>query len=564
MEFLRQALNQIKKFLAGLKTTERLAIFLILVIICMAVYWMADYSAQREMVPLLKKSFTEQQRGRIESELTTMGETYRVSGDQIHVLKTRERSIVDRLSFNEALPEDIVDGWASLLDGGNLWMPESARETKEKVILQKELARTISSWKGVRKAQVFINEGGKRRLNNRSSVASASVSITSDNGTPSKRKLASSTAALVSAAINRLKREDVQVIIDGRHIRLGADGEQLSGLYIEQFIFWENHYREKIINALPVRNALVQVDLKLQNSTTTTETREISPDGQGSWLATVETNGSETSSKNIQKGEEPGFVANNSDSNASASGTSSDQKAEEEVKKSKPFPGHKLTQKSTPPGGVPKEDRTASVYIPLSYFEGLAKRETESDQELDPDKIKEVVGRELPGLKAAVMRAMGLSGEQYEDNVVVDADWAGVLNAGDTALAGSGSGTGSAAESTATVAGVFTRYGKHIAVSALAMISLFMVLMMVRKASGPTEFADDSSALMMGKKPPDALSVEDSNIIDGEEPGGLLEGMELNDEVVRSQQILQQIREMVENSPEVAAKLVKKWVSNNS
>ena len=112
--------------------------------------------------------------------------------------------------------------------------------------------------------------------------------------------------------------------------------------------------------------------------------------------------------------------------------------------------------------------------------------------------------------------------------------------------------------------GVLGNYGKQIAVSLLAMISLFMVLKMVRKASGPIDLSDEeAAAVMVGKKPMDVLGVEDSNIIDDEGAVGLLSGLELGEDAVRSQQMLEQIQEMVRESPGAASTLVGKWVSQN-
>ena len=64
-------------------------------------------------------------------------------------------------------------------------------------------------------------------------------------------------------------------------------------------------------------------------------------------------------------------------------------------------------------------------------------------------------------------------------------------------------------------------------------------------------------------KPADALGLEESHISEGEESDSLLSGMEMDDESIRSQQILQQIREMVKRSPESATDLVSRWINRN-
>ena len=65
MEFLRRAIQQVKRQLKGLGISERLVLVLLLVIMCGAIYVMVQYSSQRQMVPLLDQSISENARMRI-------------------------------------------------------------------------------------------------------------------------------------------------------------------------------------------------------------------------------------------------------------------------------------------------------------------------------------------------------------------------------------------------------------------------------------------------------------------------------------------------------------------
>ena len=92
--------------------------------------------------------------------------------------------------------------------------------------------------------------------------------------------------------------------------------------------------------------------------------------------------------------------------------------------------------------------------------------------------------------------------------------------------------------------------------------SLVMVLMMVRKSIGPVEVSDEEAiAMLAGNKPLDALGLEDSLLDDDEGGDALLSGMEMDEETIRSHQVLQQIREVVQESPEDATKLISKWIN---
>ena len=83
--------------------------------------------------------------------------------------------------------------------------------------------------------------------------------------------------------------------------------------------------------------------------------------------------------------------------------------------------------------------------------------------------------------------------------------------------------------------------------------------MMVRKAAGPVDVSDEEAVAMMGAAPAEALSIEEANLAEGLDAGALLSGMELEGGAVRTQQMLDQIKDMVESSPDIAANLVTKW-----
>ena len=68
--------------------------------------------------------------------------------------------------------------------------------------------------------------------------------------------------------------------------------------------------------------------------------------------------------------------------------------------------------------------------------------------------------------------------------------------------------------------------------------------------------------MMIGQNPVDALSFEDSNIASGEEDG-LLAGLELGEDAMRTQQVLGQIRQMVDEDPDSAATLISRWMQED-
>jgi flagellar biosynthesis/type III secretory pathway M-ring protein FliF/YscJ len=92
----------------------------------------------------------------------------------------------------------------------------------------------------------------------------------------------------------------------------------------------------------------------------------------------------------------------------------------------------------------------------------------------------------------------------------------------------------------------------------LAVVSLFMVSMMVRRGAPAT------AALAGATSPQVPMPVLDaSEQLAGEVSEGksMLDAMELDEDAVRAQQMVDQVAAMVEDNPDAAAGLVKRWMS---
>jgi flagellar biosynthesis/type III secretory pathway M-ring protein FliF/YscJ len=91
----------------------------------------------------------------------------------------------------------------------------------------------------------------------------------------------------------------------------------------------------------------------------------------------------------------------------------------------------------------------------------------------------------------------------------------------------------------------------------LAVISLFMVSMMVRKGAPPPAMAP------LPPEPSEPRDISASEHIVGNvgEGNAALDGMELDEDAVKAQQMLDQVQQMVQTNPEGAAGLVKRWLN---
>jgi len=96
-----------------------------------------------------------------------------------------------------------------------------------------------------------------------------------------------------------------------------------------------------------------------------------------------------------------------------------------------------------------------------------------------------------------------------------------------------------------------------LALGGLALVSLFMVSMMVKKSAPAPIVMPEVESNEPEKFHGEALAGEAAS---GE---ALLDGMELDDDAVKTQQMLDQVSTLVNENPDAAASLVKRWLNRS-
>jgi len=105
---------------------------------------------------------------------------------------------------------------------------------------------------------------------------------------------------------------------------------------------------------------------------------------------------------------------------------------------------------------------------------------------------------------------------------------------------------------------VIGSYGREIAIGSFGLISLFMASTIIRKGlSGPVVAVATAGARRQ------APHFDDREDIAGLAGGvsSMLDGLELDEETVRVQQMFDQVSTMVDENPDAAANLVKRWLN---
>jgi flagellar biosynthesis/type III secretory pathway M-ring protein FliF/YscJ len=189
----------------------------------------------------------------------------------------------------------------------------------------------------------------------------------------------------------------------------------------------------------------------------------------------------------------------------------------------------------------------ASVRVPLSYFS--RKMQAINPAQKDPAyaQLKPFIDDELTHMRESVARCIALSSaNDVSIDTYVDAA---------PAMAVAPLTATSASSLSLMVGG----HAKSAALGGLALMSLFMAFMMVRKAT-PSPLATISSPV-----PDKAAMIEVGEPLVGEAStsSAMLDGMELNEEAVKTNQMIDQVSTLVRENPETAATLVRKWLNRS-
>ena len=314
----------------------------------------------------------------------------------------------------------------------------------------------------------------------------------------------------------------------------------------------EKHYTEKLKNHLQfIDGVFVMVTCEMNNERS--EKSVLTLDGKNVVSKIVsENNSTEENNSGSTKAIEPGVSANQGLSvEAPAGGDKTSGTIEKSV--SQFYVGvPKTEEKKTNPGGEAKKTGV-SVLIPRSYLIRTYKATQGADKEPNATVLQAFIDTELQGRREMVRKALALPAEVVGVSAYVDSLPNGVAM--------------TAAASTSPVSLMFTDHAKEIGLGALALVSLFMVSNMVKK--GVSAAPAPAVAMAHGGVAPRAatqlqgLQGREEAVGEAMEGDPLLDGMELDEESAKAQQMLNQVSELVEENPDAAANLVKRWMNRS-
>lgn len=554
MEFLRKLFLQTKEHLAGLSLSQRLAIGASAGLVVISILWLLNWAGKTEMVPLFDQSITAEELAPIRQQLDSSGVKYTVSGDRVFVPADSVLKLQAQMAQSNALPRDISITFENIIQNSNAFLSRDEQDWRRNIALANELSLRLRQFAGVRDARVFVDKTTKRTIGSPSVVPTASIQVTMEVGRELDKNQVRAMASFVSRAVAGLDLHNVQVtdFTSGRTYSVPKLEDSMTYDDLEdrqkKETYFANQIRELLDNVPGLRVA-VRAELD-SRSTQLTETKYGKPATTKDRSKTIET------TEGRQPGE-PGVVPNSGSPNAAtALGSRSEENETETTYDARQDVTHTIFD--TPRHRL--VSLSASVNIPRSFIAGIFKQ-ANSGKEPTDEELEAAASTKsaLAKIKSQIETLMPKA-EDAESQVAVAwfHDNASLVMGSEPARAGAAG----------DVLSYVQAYGSKAGLGALALMSLVMMLMMVRRVGeGPVlpGEAPPAGPNALRRKPKkensvDELDAGNAPVGEAEVTDHLLVGREVDEATLRAQKMVEEVSDLVKTDPNMAVTVLQRWM----
>jgi flagellar biosynthesis/type III secretory pathway M-ring protein FliF/YscJ len=553
MDIVNKQLARIQQQLSGLTASQKMLTGALVAIMVMTLLYWGRQAGTAEMEPVLDQDFSTADLGQIQDRLRAKGIAFQNSGGRILVPTERKMEVLADLAYLRLLPSNTESGFERMAAKLTPFSSAKERDAMQNSVREQTCSQVIGMFPDVTGAQVVIDATRERHIG-ANVQPSAMISITTrGGGAADVKRIAESAAAVVAGAKAGLLPAHVSVIIDGQKQRLrGADGST-AGLadaadHFETLNKYEKYHEDKIRSRFAnVPGLLVSVSVKV--NTDRVRKQDLKYDPKNTITKEKSTRTSDTESTTAPQAQEPGAVGNvvangPLDINGAAAGGGETNRTEESETENEVLASKSLTFTESVPGAPTVV--SASVGVPRSYLARRVQIVNPAIQTPDDAAVRAYADVELKKIAEAVRASAGMdettlvSVSQFDDDMPLLA--------------------AAPAPQTATMSFplLIGSHSKEIALGGLALVSLFMVSTMVKRSAPAPALVAAAAAAATPQLPP-------GESVAGEAAEGntMLDGMELDEEAVRTQQMLDQVSTLVTDNPDAAASLVKRWLNRD-
>ncbi|HOW17628.1 MAG TPA: flagellar M-ring protein FliF C-terminal domain-containing protein [Phycisphaerae bacterium] len=565
MEFLKKLFAQSKTHLAGLSVSQRAAIGLCVVVMLGALAWLLQWSARPETVALLNQDLSPEELGRIQTRLEDAGARYEVRNNRIYVSPDQRAMWLARLGEQQALPSDLSVSFDTLIRDQSPFLNMDEQAWRRSVALGNELAHVLRQFSGVADARVFIDKTEKRGIGRAPTVPTASVYVKMKPGSELDKNKVFALASFVSRSVGGLTVKNVGVTdaTTGRSYTVPDPSDPAAFDDLDDRRRKEEYFTQRLLRVFAhIPGLLVGVHAELDAEAKTVESTKY-----GKPVKTSEETETTTQDRG-SAGASPGVVANTARTVAAGGNA---EKLEKTRGSEQYIGGVDKTVETSDRMRNGLRSLRASINVPRSYFVAIYKQANGGKEPKDADLeplIREQLARIRKQASALIPAGPSSGPPAAADDSHIQVDW--FYDAPLPGMAVVEAGTGN------EVMGWVKAYAGQAGLGALAIVSLLAMMMVVRKAS--------AAPILPGEEPPPEplplsrharkaraaepgidpeVFVAGSPVGEAQVTEGLLVGREVDEDAVRAQQVVEQVSQLIEDDPDTAAALVKRWVESS-
>lgn len=552
MKPIRRNLQSISTQVKGLPATAKMLIFALMIILTMSLFLVAQLAGRPTMVAL-PATLDPDERTKVLAHLEQSSVPYQERNGKILVPAEQKFSVIAQLAAQEVISGDQIN-WDLIIDQDSPFLTREQNRKRWLIAKMKVLSSLVSRFNGIDRATVVIDRPDSQGFGRTHISPTASVTVV-----PRGAGLSSDTieaiADLVAGAQPGLKVQDVRIIDakSGTSHAARNKGQLAASNHMEIKHAAEQHVKatiEGLLAAIPGVRVAVNVmpdTREVLQRTDNYEEPRIGP--LSSNRRTIE---STTQSRSAEPGIRPNTGVDITTGGISGS-QFSDERSDETTKPVFPSDSRHITDHK---GYALKIN--ATILVPRMYFVTRYRSDradptaVPDDVELDPIIVSEAA--RIKSMVEPLIDTAAYPGASPGTVVVaMIPDMVQLVPGapGDVPMAG--------VDSVPGLVGIPLDGSllKYLLLGALALLSLLMMVLMVRKAGVQSQTVTVQEILGV----PPKLPTDQSEVVgEADESTPAMEGLELDAEALRRKQMLGQISDMVRQNPDEVANLLRRWM----
>jgi flagellar biosynthesis/type III secretory pathway M-ring protein FliF/YscJ len=554
MQALNKGMQTISEQMQRLTPMSRLLIGSFMAILVLSLVIVTMVTSQSTMAPL---GISPEANAQAITYLQGQNIRYEERNGQLFVPVDKTNIVRANLVDNNLIGPEQFD-FESLISNDNPFTDSRSKARNYLIAKMNVLGMTISEMRGVKRARVVIDQPergmgiGVARIK-----PTASVYLTT-MGADLDQERVDAIAALLAGSHAGLDMENIQVVADGRLFQPRDQRNRAQARYYERKLEAENHTRKTLEDALAyIPGVRIAVNAQIDNRQVMEHRTQVEEPKVGPLVSRSETSENVNQSSPGESGVRP-----NTGTSIVGSGDrtsrSSQEKSEDQTLPVFPSSQQDIINHT---GYALKIN--ATIGIPRSYIVGLYRDSTAWRRmpRSTQTAVDALLTQELDKIRQAA--------EPLVDTGAIDGAIAGTVTVhafsnfalasltengfgtGATGTGGGGGGLVGAMDGSSLV--------RNVGLGGLALVSLAMMFMIVRKAGVKPELPTAEEIVGV----PPALAEAESDLVgEAGEADTVLEGVEIDDDAIRRQKILEQINDMAKQEPAEMASILRRWMKH--